>query len=40
MTARQEEKEEQPGPSGVPREEVLALLGLDISSSSEDDNEE
>ena len=33
------EEEQQPGPSGVSREEVLSLLGLN-SSDSEEENEQ
>jgi len=41
MSSRQEEEQQQqPGPSGVLPEEGLALLGLDMSSSEEEDDKE
>ena len=35
-----EQEEQQPGPSGVSREEVLTLLGLNTSDSEEEENEQ
>ena len=34
------EEEQQPGPSGILREEVLTLLGLNVSDSEDDDDNE
>ena len=34
------EEEQQPGPSGVSREELLSLLGLDVSDDEDDEEEE
>ena len=34
------EEEQQPGPSGVSREEVLALLGLDVSDSEDEEEDD
>ena len=34
------EKEQQPGPSGISREELLTLLGLNLSDSEDEDDEE
>ena len=33
------EEEQQPGPSSVSREELLSLLGLDVSDDDDDDDE-
>ena len=35
MSSRREEEEQQPGPSGVSREETLTLLGLNLSDNEE-----
>ena len=34
------EQEQQPGPSGISREELLTLLGLNVSDSEDDDDDE
>ena len=34
------EEEQQPGPSGVSREEVLALLGVDVSDSEDEEEDD
>ena len=34
------EEEQQPGPSGISREEVLTLLGLNTSDSEDSDDDE
>ena len=34
------EEEQQPGPSGISREELLTLLGLNVSDSEDDDDDE
>ena len=34
------EEEQQPGPSGVSQEELLSLLGLNVSDDGDDDEEE
>ena len=39
-TMSSEEKDQQPGPSGVSREEVLTLLGLNTSDDDDDDDDD